>query len=309
VLDTAVPGRFDKLPPQFAGTKPPTFAAILSLKDAGRFTGMSAEAVATLDPQLRALPVTAADKAARCERYDNEVPRFALAKGKPRILVFDKINGFFHAEAVPAARAAFTAMAERKGWAIAVTDKGGVFNPATLKQFDTVIWNNNSGDVLTLAQRKALKAFVEGGGGVVAIHGAGGDSAHFWDWYVDDLLGARFNAHPMAPQFQEARVAVSNAAHPIAKGLPAEWRMTDEWYSFKNNPRASGANVILTLDEATYKPVGPMNSDLRMGSDHPIAWTKCIGKGRAFYSAIGHRAESYAQPQHLTLLEAAIGWA
>jgi type 1 glutamine amidotransferase len=66
--------------------------------------------------------------------------------------------------------------------------------------------------------------------------------------------------------------------------------------------------VIASLDESTYSPKGMGNQDLRMG-DHPIAWTKCIGNGRAFYSAIGHRPETYSEPHHLTLLEHAITWA
>lgn len=253
------------------------------------------------------MKVTEADRTARCARYDNERPRFDLSAGKPRILVFEKINGFFHAEAVPAAREALKAMAARKGWAIATTDKGGVIAPTSLRKFDVVIWNNNSGDVLTLSQRRALRQYIESGGGFVAIHGAGGDPAFFWDWYADGLLAARFKGHPMAPQFQDARVNVEARDHPIAAALPREWTMNDEWYSFSNNPRKSGATVILTLDESTYKPAGIMNQDLRMG-DHPIAWANCIGRGRAFYSAIGHRAESYKEPNHLALLESAINW-
>ena len=66
--------------------------------------------------------------------------------------------------------------------------------------------------------------------------------------------------------------------------------------------------MILSLDETTYKPVGPMGIDLRMG-EHPIAWTNCVGRGRVFYSAIGHRPETYSQPQHVALLEAAVDWA
>jgi type 1 glutamine amidotransferase len=84
--------------------------------------------------------------------------------------------------------------------------------------------------------------------------------------------------------------------------------MTDEWYSFRTNPRTAGANVLLTLDENTYQPVGMMNQDLRMG-DHPLAWTNCVGKGRMFYSAIGHMPETYSQPQNVALLEEAIDWA
>lgn len=299
---------FSKGPARFTGTTPPTFAAILTLKEAGMFTRMKPDQLGPLDAKLRALPVTAADRIARCARYDNDVPRFDLPRGGPRVLLFEKINGFKDEPSVNAARAALTAMAERKGWTLVTTEKGGAFNPRTLSQFDAVIWNNISGDVLTLAQRRAFQQYLQKGGAYVGIHGSAGDPAYFWDWYADTLLGARFLSHPMSPQFQDARVVVEARDNPIAAGLPAEWTMKDEWYSFKTNPRATGATVIATLDESSYKPVGPMNIDLRMG-DHPIAWTRCIGKGRVFYSAIGHRPESYSQPQNAALMEGAISWA
>lgn len=308
VLDKATGGRLQRMPARFVGTTPPSFAAILSLKEGGRMGGIAPEALPALDAELRKLPVTAADKRARCARYDNDVPRFSLPAGKPRILLFEKINGFRDGPSVDAAHAAFLAMAERKGWAIVATEKGGAFNPATLRQFDAVIWNNISGDVLTLSQRRAFQRWLENGGAFIGVHGSAGDPAYFWDWYADKLIGARFIGHPMGPQFQDARVVVEDAAHPAAKGLPPEWVMNDEWYSFRTNPRTVGARVIATLDEKTYKPVGPMNLDLRMG-DHPIAWTNCIGKGRMFYSAIGHRPETYSQPHYVTMLEAAIDWA
>ena len=158
VLDKAVPGRFDKLPPQFAGTTPPTFAAILALREAAGFLQIKPDTLATIEAELKALPVTAADKVARCARYDNDMPTFTLPTGRPRLLLFEKINGFRDEPSVNAAHAAFLAMAERKGWAIVTTDKAGAFNPATLRQFDAVIWNNISGDVLTLSQRSGDSA-------------------------------------------------------------------------------------------------------------------------------------------------------
>ena len=308
VLAKAVPSRMGgPLPPSISGTTTPSFMAILTLREASRFTGMDVAKLPEIDSELRKLPVTEADKIARCVRFDNEVPVFNLPKGKPRFLLFEKINGFKDTPSVNAAHAAFLAMAERKGWAVATTDKGGAFNAKTLKQFDAVIWNNISGDVLSLSQRKALQDYLKTGGGFVAVHGSAGDPVYFWDWYPDKLIGARFKGHPMNPQFQEARVVV-NTAHPLAKAVPSEWRMTDEWYSFRTNPRAVGANVLLTLDESTYKPEG-MGQDLKMGEDHPIAWTNCVGKGRMFYSAIGHMPETYSQPQHVALLESALDWA
>ncbi len=307
IVETATGKSFDKGPPRFVGTTPPTFAAILTLRSASMFTGLKAEALPDIDARLRKLPVTDADRLARCARYDNDVPALKLQPGKPHILLFEKINGFKDEPSVNAAHAAFVDMARRKGWNLVTTDKAGAINPMTLKQFDAVVWNNVSGDVLTLSQRAAFRQFLESGGGFVGVHGSAGDPSYFWDWYADKLIGARFEGHPMSPQFQEARIAVDKA-NSLAAGLPAEWRMTDEWYSFSTNPRKAGAKVILSLDESTYNPVGPMNVDLRMG-DHPLAWTNCIGNGRMFYSAIGHRPETYSQPEYVTLLETALAWA
>jgi type 1 glutamine amidotransferase len=307
VIAKHMPGRpGGPLPPAIAGTTTPSFMAILTLKEAARFSGMKPEQIAAADAELKLLPVTAADRVARCVRYDNDVPRFTLPKGKLRILVFEKINGFKDVPSFNAAHAALFAMAERKGWAIVSTESAGVFNAKSLRQFDVIVWNNISGDVLTLSQREAFKRYMQGGGGFVAVHGSLGDPVYFWDWYPDTLFGTRFLAHPMSPQFQDARV-VTSTSHPLARGLPSEWVMKDEWYSFRSNPRLAGAQVVLSLDEGTYKPEG-MGVNLRMG-DHPIAWTKCLGRGRLFYSAIGHLPETYSHPNYQILLENALTWA
>ncbi|MFN3457516.1 MAG: ThuA domain-containing protein, partial [Novosphingobium sp.] len=138
--------------------------------------------------------------------------------------------------------------------------------------------------------------------------GSGGDPQFFWDWYADTLIGARFIGHPMAPQFQEARVVIEDKAHPATLGLPSEWRMTEEWYSFDHSPRGKGVRVLATLDESSYKPGQGFGRNLAMG-DHPIAWTRCLAKGRSFYTAIGHRPENYTQPESVRLLDQGILWA
>lgn len=291
-----------KLPAWQTRTQPPSFAALLTLRSLSGQPGFPP--LEQLDAALRAVPVTDADRTARCARYDDGEPALSVPPGAPRLLVFEKINGFSHGPAVPAARAALQGMAQRRGWSVTVTDHGGVMTPDSLRRFDVVVFNNVSGDVLTLSQRAAFQAFIEGGGGFVGFHGSGGDPETFWDWYVDTLVGARFKGHPMNPQFQDGRIVVEDKAHPVMAGLGAGWTMSDEWYSFKNNPRATGARVLATLDERSYQP-----GDLSMGSDHPIAWTRCVGRGRAFYSAIGHRPEAYAQPQHVQLLAQAVAWA
>jgi type 1 glutamine amidotransferase len=137
-----------------------------------------------------------------------------------------------------------------------------------LKRFDAAIWNNVSSDVLTVGQREAFKSYIENGGGFAAVHGSGGDPYVDWDWYADTLIGARFLSHPMNPQFHNATLRVDDPKSPIVQNVQAEWTMQDEWYSFKTNPRKTGAHVLVTLDESTYTPMSG-KLDLRMG-DHPI---------------------------------------
>ena len=306
VLDRDAPEMLKKLPPAFA--QPPTIATVLSLRMATFFVHLPDDALAKIDQDLAALPVTAADRATRCDRYDVDRPQITMPKGKPRLLLFEKITGFRDGPSVAAAHAALTEMAARGGWALVATDKAGAITPSILKKFDAVIWNNVSGDVLTVSQRQAFKSYIEGGGGYVGIHGAGGDPVYYWDWYADTLIGARFAGHPMNPQFQDAKVIVVDEKSAIVRELAPGWTMKDEWYSFHTNPRASGARVLAALDESSYVLKGVGGEDLHMG-DHPITWTNCVRNGRSFYSAIGHRPESYSEPHNVKLLERGIAWA
>jgi type 1 glutamine amidotransferase len=290
------------------GDRAPSLTGIMTLRTTAESGGAPGLDLAKVDLALRALPVTPADQQARCERYDEERVELKVPAGRPRLLVFEKMTGFRDGPSVEAARAAIQAIATRKGWAVAVTDKGGAITPANLRKFDAVIWNNVSGDVLTMRQRRAFKTYIEGGGGFVGIHGTAGDFVYYWDWYVDTLLGTRFLEHTYDPQFYNARINIESSKAGIGGELAPGWTMNDEWYSFTSSPRLRGAHVIATLDEGSYTPKGRNGRDLRMG-DHPIAWTRCVGNGRVFYSAIGHRAEGYSEPHHVQLLEDAIAWA
>jgi type 1 glutamine amidotransferase len=309
IVNRHMNGVLDRIPPTFASTEAPSFSAILTLKEVVGMAGASREVLEPIAVELAKLPVTDADRAARCRRYDAEIPAVEVAPGKPRVLVFEKMTGFRDGPSVEAASDALTAMAERHGWAMVTTKLGGAMTPAFLQQFDAVIWNNVSGDVLTLTQRKAFEDYINGGGGYVGIHGSAGDYIYFWDWYVDTLIGARFIGHPMEPQFQDARINLESNATGIGDNLPLDWVLNDEWYSFRQSPRDNGATVIATLDEATYSPLGRGGQNLGMGLDHPIAWSRYIGDGRSFYSAIGHRPEVYSDVIHLQLLEQGIRWA
>jgi type 1 glutamine amidotransferase len=308
VVDRDLPGFWAKLPPIVTKPAPPTLADILTIRVmASEFGAIPTAALEKLDKDLANVPVTREAAVARCARYDHTPPVLPKNLNHPAMLVFSKSNGFRDDPSVNAAAAALQAMAAREHWSIFFTDNAAVFQTADLQRFDVVVWNNVSGDVLTVPQRRDFQAYIEKGGGFAGLHGSGGDFYYDWDWYADRLLGARFKSHPQSPQFQAAKLKIDNANHPIVRGLPAEWTMTDEWYSFQNNPRQNSAQVLVTLDESTYKPIAG-KLDLHMG-DHPIAWTQCVARGRSFYTAIGHRPESYSEPNTNKLIEQGLVWA
>lgn len=240
--------------------------------------------------------------------YETEPPAVPANLPRPAILVFSKTNAFRHEEAIPAANTLFAQMAKDNGWGYFQTENGATFSPELLKRFDAVIFNNTSGDVFTPQQRTAFQGYLENGGGYVGIHAAGDNSHAAWDWYMNDIIGATFTQHTMDTQFQRATVHVEDKAHPATKGLPASWQHVEEWYSFDRSPRKGGAHVLITVDEKSYKPVGMFGKDLKMG-DHPMVWSRCIGKGRVLYSAFGHQAEAFANPQQKQLLGNAVRWA
>ena len=254
VLERGMPGMAKNFPEDFLRAKAPSFAAIMTLAGLGQILQVPGEELSGLADELAALEISDADRRARCARYDNDTPELEIAADRLNVLVFDKINGYHHGPSVDAATDAVKALADEAGWAVSVTDKGGAFTPETLARFDVVVWNNVSGDVLTLSQRQAFVDYMNGGGGFLGIHGTGGDSVYFWDWYADTLIGARFIGHPMNPQFQDARLVIKQSPSGIGQDVAPGWVMNDEWYSFAASARAGGAQVVATLDESSYVP-------------------------------------------------------
>jgi type 1 glutamine amidotransferase len=221
------------------------------------------------------------------------------------VLITSKTNGWRHIEHIPHSNVLLAQIAENLGRRSFVTENAAVFNDAQLRRFAVVVLNSTTGDFLTSDQGAALARFVAGGGGVVALHGAG-DSSYAAPWYVKTITGARFIGHPNGKdQFQTARVTIAESDHPVMAGVRLPWSPRDEWYSFSPNPAKNGMTVLARIDETSYRPGKP----LAMGTDHPVIWVNPNAGGRVFYSALGHTREAYDDPNYRLILTNAIRWA
>ena len=148
-------------------------------------------------------------------------------------------------------------------------------SPAALKEYDAVIFANTTGD-LPLPDKDAFIDWVKSGKGFVGMHAAS-DTFHHFAPYVE-MLGAEFKKH-------EAQVEVEpinqDAQCPVCRHLPPTWKVYDEIYQFQNFDR-SKVHGLLTLDKH------PNN---KTPGDYPISWCKEFGKGRVFYTSLGHRED------------------
>jgi type 1 glutamine amidotransferase len=246
--------------------------------------------------------------------HEIEPPELAAdfgAEGSPRVLVYSKTNSFRHTEGIAAAHALFDEIADREGWAVFHTENSAVFDPELLSRFDVVVFASTTGDHASDAQDEAFRSWLEAGGGWVGIHAAGDGSHADWRWYAENLMTGTYLGHILGPQTQEARVVVEDPVHPITRGLPPEFRHEEEWYSWDRGAGEAGFDVLLSVDESSYSPwirgLG-QEKDISMG-EHPIVWSRCVGSGRAVYTAMGHWGAAYEKDYTKRLLENAARWA
>ncbi|MGI8634358.1 MAG: ThuA domain-containing protein [Segetibacter sp.] len=221
--------------------------------------------------------------------------------GKPRVLVFTKTSGWHHSS-IPNGIAAIQKLGLENNFVVDSTADASYFNEDSLKNYSAVIFLSTTGDVLNSDQQLAFERYIQAGGGYVGVHAAA-DTEYSWGWY-GRLVGGYFFDHPgihdTFPNVQEGVFNVVDQTNNATKHLPKQWKRRDEFYSFKKlNP---DTKVLLTLDESTYQ------GGKRMGT-HPMAWYHEYDGGRAFYTALGHTEESFADPLYLKHLLAGIQYA
>ncbi len=222
--------------------------------------------------------------------------------GKPRLLVFSKTSGYRHAS-IPNGIAAIQKLALENGYDVDTTENAAIFNEDSLKKYAAVVFMSTTGNVLDYRQRTAFERYIQAGGGFVGVHSAT-DTEYDWGWY-GRLVGNYFIDHPgindTFPNVQQATLHVVDQTFGATKHLPATWTRTDEYYSFRKQ-LDSNIHVLINIDEATYK------GGHRMGN-HPMAWYHEYDGGRAFYTELGHTAESYTDENYTKHLLGGIQYA
>jgi cytochrome c len=202
-----------------------------------------------------------------------------------RVLVFSKTSEFRHSS-IAAGGDAIEQLGSANDFAVDRTEDAATFTASQLALYDAVVFLSTSGDVLDPEQQGAFEEYIRNGGGYVGIHSAA-DTEYDWAWY-GGLVGAYFLSHP---EPQNATLLVEDHGHESTAHLGDTWERFDEWYDFRDDPR-DRVHVLLSVDPSTL-PASQMTAD------HPIAWCHDYDGGRAWYTALGHTDESWAEPAFL----------
>ena len=221
---------------------------------------------------------------------------------KLNVLVFSKTSGFRH-NSISAGLKMMSDLAQERKWILTATENGDLFTPEFLKTFDAVVFLNPTQEVLNDLQQKNFEEYMATGKGFVGIHAAA-DCEYNWAWY-GQLNGAFFRTHPPA---QTATVIFENTDHPTMvpfKGME-NYRTFDEWYSFKENPRAK-VKVLAHLDETSLDKATLKDDKWKMG-DHPLIWYQEIGNSRSYYTVFGHTPEAFQDPKIKEHIGCAVDW-
>jgi len=210
-----------------------------------------------------------------------------------RVLVLTATAGFRHGS-IETARQTLSSLAARTGeFTVTATEDFSQVTAARLQTVDVLMFVLTSGELaFDDSQKAAIIGFVQNGGGFIGAHSAT-DTLYGWPDY-GRLVGAYFKEHPWV---QDATVLVEDRDHPSTRALGASFRLNEEYYTFRDNPRPN-VHVLLSLDAASVNATG----------DYPLAWSQSVGQGRSFYTALGHFDATWLDARFQEHMRGAIKW-
>ena len=146
------------------------------------------------------------------------------------------------------------------------------------------------------AELDRLTGAVRSGTGLGGFHGGMGDSfRNAVDYQY--MVGGQWVAHP--GDIIDYRVDVTRPDDPVMEGI-ASFAYRSEQYYMHVDP----SNEVLattTFDGSRHHWID--------GATIPVVWKRMYGKGRVFYSSLGHSVSEFDVPQMRTILRRGLNWA
>ncbi|WDE97442.1 ThuA domain-containing protein [Lentisphaera profundi] len=151
-----------------------------------------------------------------------------------------------------------------------------------LKRFDLIMPNGTMGEI-TEEQENNLIEVVRLGVNLVRVHVGAGDafrSSLNYQW----MIGGQFLGHPYVGEYE---VRLTQKDHATCSGIPTKFIVNTEQYYMLVDPSIEAETAYI------YE-----NQEVEM----PVAWVKRWGKGRVFYSSLGHDPIEYKKFPEMRLL-------
>jgi type 1 glutamine amidotransferase len=238
-----------------------------------------------------------ADSAAPARNPTSPSPVPAAA----RVLVVTHTTGFRH-DSIPTAESTLEGLGRSSGfftvsYCRTADDVARLLTTSGLASFDAVVFANTTGN-LGIPDLTAFLTWIADGHGFVGTHSAS-DTYHDRPAYLD-MLGNEFLTHGTETTVE---AIVENTSHPAAAPLGSRFRVFDEIYKFTRANRGE-VTMLLSLDRhpADGLPEAGQPGDL------PLAWARTHGRGRVFYTALGHRNDVWQNALYQQHLLGGIRW-
>jgi len=255
---------------------------------------------------------------------EKALPAKAPAKpGKPRKLlvvtlnVRDGVPRTGH-PSIPHGNYALQLMGQKTGAYEAVfSNDVEMFRPRNLEKFDAVCFNNTVGVLFEDRElRMSLLDFVSGGHGFVGIHAAGATFVQWpvydqWPEFGDMLGGYENGGHPWKPD-ETITLRVEDPQNPVNAVFGGQsFQISDEVFQFQAPYSRRKLRVLLSIDteKTDMNPSRRFLPDRFAERDFAISWIRNYGKGRVFYSSLGHNSHIFSNAPVLAHFLAGIQFA
>jgi uncharacterized protein len=227
------------------------------------------------------------------------------AAAKKRILMVTHTAGFRH-DSIPVGEEVLKELGQRPsgGWEVdyarTADDVRQMITAENLRKYDLVFFGNTTGELPFSDEAKtAFTEWLKSGKGFAGVHAAT-DTFYKWPEY-GKIIGGYFDGHPW---HQQVTVRVEDPKHPAASHLGSSFEITDEIYQFRDWNRGD-KRVLLSIDPGSIDTTKGKRPD----KDYAVAWVSQYGKGRVFYTSLGHRKEVWQDPRYQEHLIGGIRWA